>query len=205
MRFKSFILLILLSLFLTDNFYVSGMDTLKFKHNVRVYPVIEGGTIGYEHLLPAKNNKFRSYKAQINFRKNDLFSLHNGSENYQSKSIQLEYRFYLKKNSRPMNGIFHGLTAHAAHFEGNISSFMLNPEDFMFSTIPVWGRSVSAGYLFGYQKTTRSGFNFDVGYTMQLQKSSGYDFQAYWLDLIPYRPFVTGLNSRVFMGIGLAF
>lgn len=205
MRFNICVLSLLWGFQFINQPLVLAQDTLIYKQNARVFPVIEGGSIGYEYVLGKWNDRYSSIKGQMVFRKNDMFSNHNGSENFRERSLQIEYRKYLKKNTLPMNGIFHGFAIHASHFEGEVSSFMLDEMTSQFEIIPVWGRAISAGYIFGYQKMTKSGFNVDFGYSMRIQQSAGYDFEAYWLDLIPFRPYVTGMNSRVFCGVGLAF
>lgn len=205
MRFNLFIFNVLCASLLCLNSQVLASDTLFFRRNIKIFPVIEGGHIGYEYALPVKNGRIASIQGSLIFRKNDLFSLQNGSENYREKVMNLEYRQYLKRNNAQMSGLFHGFAIHASHFDGTVSSFMLDEQTSFFDIMPVWGRSISAGYLFGYQKMTRSGFNVDFGYVMRMQKSAGYDFEAYWLDLIPYRPYVSGLRSQVFLGLGLAF
>lgn len=176
-------------------------DTLHFKKNLRIYPIMEGASFGYEQMVGNQLGKCHSVKGNVNFRQNKVTSWYNDLEKYREISLQADYRRYLNRKVKTMEGKYIGIFFLLSHIEGE----MADPSAQVQEIINIWSRSISVGYNVGVQKMYPGGFNIDLGCSIRGQIVSGYNFRASWLDYVNYYPYFPGLTARIHVGVGLAF
>lgn len=188
--------------------FSSVLKGQNYTHNIILYPVIEGVSLGYEFSPEWSLKKRMGFRATyLNRQKGDgsiLFSLNN----YMEHKIQLQTKVYMSKSKR-MEGFFHGIDLRAKKLEGERNDFFFSRE-FVVDQDPINVKintaAFSAGYMLGYQKVLASGFNWQASISSTYQWSRGHnDLNSYWLDIVTYQPYIYGLSLSAQMGVGLAF
>lgn len=182
-----------------------AQDTIQtYRHNIKIHPVLEGITFGYEYaLVGTKNN---SIKASLVLKKNDVNPIIYNMSKYEEQKFDIQYRHYFSSKSPNLKGFYHAANLQLKHFKGTSSidffDFRLPRSPF---PIKYNNNALCLGYAFGYQVMSQGGFNLDIGYMVSKQFLDGNTFQTYLFDEIPYRSYLNGVNSQLTIGMGIAF
>lgn len=187
----------LLFLFVLLNLNTLAQNTnKKFNHNLSIHPVIEGVAFKYEKVLFGKN----SFKSSLSIKSNGESSLLYNLDDYKEQKLDFQLRHYFDKSEAVFSGVYNGIGLQYKQLQGFTRSSSIS-----FPRKEYDNKAIGIGYVFGIQKMTASGLNFDLGYAIFKQFMHGEVFRTYLFNEVPYRPYNNLINSQLIIGIGIAF
>ncbi len=181
----------------------------KYCHNLILHPVLEGVSIGYEFAPDWGLSKRIGFRGTYQNRQNDGNSIQLGLSGFKEHKIQLQTKVYMS-NKNVMGGFFQGLEFRAKKIDGIRNNFFFE-DRFAFPpfdpiSLNIKSSAMSVGYVLGYQKIFKNGFNAQLSVSSSYQwAKDDYYFDAHWLDLIHHNPYNKGLIFSAQLGLGLAF